>query len=569
MRIAMEEISLLWPSADERSAYGDEVRIAERSAADLGLEAVVRALCIELRYAPQTTKLLLNLCDNAEVLRFRLDVMEDFVDHPGLSDDLHTLLPTIRKLDSFKDRRALAAETKSPWPKLRNIAWQLEILELYLQCVNTMKSALSRRVPGLKSEGLLRLHRFLTELTGQEAYRSLERELPEFREKINGMSSVTIGINLDPELNAQEAVFLTVEPKPFKDKKRSIVSSLLGLKSVAEDFEGVPLFQNIMGVDTSPLTSALFKCLDEVLRATIEPIGKALQRYIHLYTDFVTELEFDIAFYAGAERLLRLLTAACLPVCKPAIAPREERRYEVKHLYDVILSHGYVRKLPDADLSRAIIGNDVDFGSGGKLFILTGPNQGGKTTYTRAIGLAQLLCQAGIFVPGTSAVISPVEWIFTHFSEEEKPNINNGRLADESQKLSEIFTKGTSCSLLLLNESLSSTSPRDSYLLARDLVKGMKLIGCRSVFATHILELAKEVDQINRELPGESELISMVAGVEQSGDEREKDSLAKSKRTYKVHPAPPCDMSFAHDIAREHGLLFDQIVARLKERKHP
>jgi hypothetical protein len=560
---SIHEVSLLWPNLDARNKYSGETRISERSAADLGVDHMVRALSVDMRFSEQTKLLLLNLCDEAEVLRFRLDVLEDFMDSPDLAADFYALLPSIRKLDSYKDGRTMQGAEQ-----IRKVAWQLEVLRLYLKCVNEMKSALNRPGLILKSEGLLRLRRFVAELTEQDAYRSLEGKLPEFRTMIDNMSSVTIGINLDPELKAEEAVFLTVEPKPFREKKHSIVSSLLGLKSVTEEFEGVSLFQNIVRVNTTPMMKALSKCLDEVLEASIEPIVKALQRYIYLYTDFLIELEFDLAFYIGAERFLRKLTTAGLPVCKPVIAGMEERRYQVDHLYDALLANGKMQMLSDADLSAAIIGNEVDFGTGGKLFILTGPNQGGKTTYTRAIGLAQLMFQAGLFVPGHSAILSPTEWIFTHFSEEEKPNAANGRLAEESRKLSEIFERAAPGSILLLNESLSSTSPRDSYLLARDLAKGIKLIGCRAVFATHILELASSVDSINRELPGESQLVSMVAGVEQCSDQREKDSLSKSRRTYKVYASPPSDMSYAHDIAKEHGILFEQVAARLEAAKY-
>jgi DNA mismatch repair ATPase MutS len=234
-------------------------------------------------------------------------------------------------------------------------------------------------------------------------------------------------------------------------------------------------------------------------------------------------------------------------------------------MIDVNLALGLTRQHPGIELHRTIVANDVEFGPDGRVFILTGPNQGGKTTYTRAIGVAHILCQAGLFVPGSRAVLSPVDGLYTHFSEEEKPNIDNGRLGEESRRLHGIFMNATRHSLILLNESLSSTSSRDSLYVARDIVKAMKVLGCRAVYATHLLELAAGVDPINAELPGDDLVISMVAGVERERDEESRPGQ-KARRTYKIKPGPPNEMSFAKDIARLYGISFDQIVQTLRER---
>lgn len=554
-------LSLLWPNAAIKEEYKEISRIADRTITDLGIDSIVEGISMNSKYYGDAKRILLQLCDDEETIQYRLDILEDFINNPEFTARLEDVLPQIQKLKSFNDKKSMIGAEP-----LRKIAWQLEILSLYVDVVTDLKNILDQFKTSIDSNGLKRLQGFLEQIADGEAYQSMVTEIPQLREQLQSMSSITLGINLDPEFKPVEAIFLAAESKSVK-KKRSFISSILGLGSADEEYQGVSQYKSILNINSAALETALFRCLEEVFRETLKPIGEALQKYIHLNTRSITELEFEIAFMIGAARFANRLSSNGLALCKPEVASKEERICEIESLTDTWFAYKFVRELAEVDLDRIIVGNDVYFGPDARVFILTGPNQGGKTTYTRSIGLAQVLFQAGIFVPGQTARISPVDWIFTHFSEEETPNTDNGRLGEESKKLAEIFEKATDASLLLLNESLSSTSPRDSYYLARELVKGMKLIGCRTVFATHILELAANVAELNQEVPGDDQIISMVAGIEES----ETDDVALRrdavKRTYKVVPGPPRGMSFAKDIAQKYGLSFEQIVDTLRDRQ--
>ncbi|CAG7635766.1 hypothetical protein ACFQI7_06795 [Paenibacillus allorhizosphaerae] len=553
-------VSLLWPSEASKEKYMDEIRLSERCKTDLGVDKIVQSLCIKQKYADGIERLLLQLCDDTDVISYRLDILENFIGLPDMTGDLEDMLPFIQKLESHNSVKHVSGEEP-----LRKIAWQLEILSLYTECVLKLHAVLVQYKSRLSAEGLLRLLQYTEELTASDHFQAMAAELPEFRKKLQSMSSVTIGINLDNELKPTEAVFLSIEPKPFKEHKRSLVSSILGLKSVDQSYQGISLFHSILQNGGSALESALFKDLESLFQAAILPIGSALGKYIHVNIPAITMLELEIGFFAGAAKFIRKLSELELPMCKPQAAPPSERTCQIDNMTDYILSYSLYRKHQEINLGRSVVPNDIAFGPQGRVFILTGPNQGGKTTYTRAIGVAQILFQAGLYVPGTAARISPVDWIFTHFSEEEKPNVNNGRLGEESKRLSEIFAKATGSSLILLNESLSSTSPADSLYLARDVVKGIKVIGCRAVFATHLLELAAGVDSINDEVPGDSRLVSMVAGIEgNNADARRADAM--TKRTYKITPGSPMGMSLGKDIAQLYGISFEQIMDTLHKR---
>ena len=122
-----------------------------------------------------------------------------------------------------------------------------------------------------------------------------------------------------------------------------------------------------------------------------------------------------------------------------------------------------------------------------------------------------------------------------------------GRLGEESKRLSEIFSQATSKSLLLLNESLATTNVAEGLYIAKDVVKSMRYLGVRSIFNTHMHELARGISDINESVQGDSVVESMVTGVE------------NGHRSFKVFIAPPQGVSYAKDIAIKYGVTFDLI----------
>lgn len=551
-------ISLLWPTEEAQVKHKNEMPLSDRCYVDLGVDQIVQGLCLNHDFFSELRLLLANLCNDPEVIGYRLDIIEDLMKLDGLCEQLEEIIPLIRKLEEFSSPRLMTGAEE-----LRKIAWRLEILSMYAECVAKLHATLQQYHDVIQSDGLNQLLLSLDQVVHAENYQAMVAELPELRAKLQGISSITIGINLNSELRPTEAILLSVEPVSFKEKKRSFVSSILGLKSINEPYQGISQFQHILREGNSPLESALVKNLDDILKEILLPIGSSLQRFIRTNIRNVTSLHLDLLYFVGACKLFKKLQSVGLNLCKPTIAPADARIFEMKEMTDLIMSMNLNRQHPEIPLQNSIIGNDVTFDDKGRIFILTGPNQGGKTTYTRAIGVAQLLFQAGLYVPGTYAHMSPVDWIYTHFSEEELPNINNGRLGEESRKLADIFEYATDQSLILLNESLSSTSSSDSLFLARDLIKGIKMIGSRVVFATHLLELAAQVEDINEQWSNDTLLISMVAGILQVEDFNK----PIMKRTYKVTPGPPMEMSYARDIAHMYGISFERITEKLKERK--
>ena len=566
-------ISLLWPPGLENLALEDIDRWGAHSIQDLNLNQVAGALSPDARHVNQTQIILRSLNPDPRVILYRQSVLDDCLRCPELLTGIREVLPYISSLVTTRLRFSNPEVTT-----LFQTVWRLSELELYAESVKKLRKILTTAGSDLHSEGFTHLRDLVTEIETKDTFQCLVNEIPNLRVGINQAASITIGVNLDNEMNPVEATLISINPKRFRGDENSMLNRLMGFRGKDGDQgiaqlhrvpfktsqfahdHGIGSFVDPMGERENHLLYPLFKDLDEVLKVIAKPIADALDKYILVNSQFLANLEPEIIFYLGAVSLIQQVQAAGLPMCRVEVAEPNERVCELEDIYNLSLVLRLLDPQQKQDLSQDIVTNDVAFGPQGRIFILTGPNRGGKTIYTQAIGLAQALFQAGLYVPARRARISPVDGIYTHFPVEEKPYFDMGRLGEEAHRLSEVFQKASRYSLVLLNETLSSTSPGECLYLARDVVRALKLLGVRAVYATHLHELAET--EAFEDTPSDSPVVSLVAGT--APDQTTPESV---RRTYKIVPAPPTGMSFAKDIARKYGISFEQLSQVLQERK--
>lgn len=564
--------SLLYPPERPRPSVREA--LGENAVQDLALDEIAWALSIQNKYHDAILSLLLELCDDPQVITYRQDVLADFVDYPRLADRLRALLPTLAKLRDM-------AESRSHATPLQETFGRLAELNTYVTCVRDLQAALRDPRSAHHSTGLAALRDHLERTAADPAFQSLEQELPKLLARFNRIPSITIGVNLDAELLPVEATLLAVHDKPFKGGGTlldHLMGTLTGKKTGRKPHQGigplhsVPYEQSgsldgrIVPLQTraNPLLVPLFRDLHEVLRAVITPVTAALKQFAQVQASLLLPLEAEIAFYLGAAALVRRMQAAGLPVCRPRVLPAAQRACRIKAGYNLVLALHLTDEDPEARLDKTIILNEVEFGPRGRIFILTGPNQGGKTIYTQAVGIAQVLFQAGLCLPAREARMSPVDGIHTHFAALEASEPGAGRLGEEARRLSAIFQKVTAQSLVLLNESLSSTSPGESLYLARDVVRALRLFEVRAVFATHLHELAEGLDEIHAQVAGDSRVVSLVAGIALKGEKAE--ASEDLPRTFRIKPGPPRGLSYARGIANRYGISFEQLAGQRQAR---
>jgi DNA mismatch repair protein MutS len=559
--------SLLYPPGKEMKAKKDEGAIDIAAQHDLGIDTIAAAFTANIEKQKEIYPTLCRLIQDPEVIRYRQDVLEDLLAHPNLVERLESLFPVIDSLVQYAYRREYGADS------LQEVIWRMGELQNVLDCIQGLDDNFTSLDEVLHSKGLRLLREKVHAARNDPTVRHLAQELPEILTTLRACVSISIGVNLDSSLRPVQAVLLAVHDKPFTDQ--SLLNRLFGFQ---KDQAGIAPLHSVpprevqghyafpidpeLGWAVEPMMVPLFADLSKILKKTTEPIAKRLRQYTEVQGGMFIPLRGDLMFYLGAARFIKSLQQRGLGVCRPEIAPVEERLCWARDSYNANLALRDTTK--GRELPGGVITNDVGMGPEGRILILTGPNQGGKTTYMQGIGLVQLLAQIGCFVPGTQAKISPVDQILTHFPLEEQPEADTGRFGEEALRLGKIFERVSRNSLVLLNESLSSTSSGESLYLAQDVVRILRRLGARVIYSTHMHELAGRVDELNDCVEGDSKIVSIVSSPVDA-DPQTPD--VEIQRSYKVEARPPLGQSYAREIARRYGISYEQLGKKLKFRK--
>ncbi len=561
-----ESISLLWADKCEDNYFNKEnTNIIN----DLDIERIASEMSIDNYHKLSIDALLSNFTSDPLTIQYRLDIIEDLVNNPGLADGIKGLIPMIDELTS------IIARNQFEEMNLLQTVKRISELGIFVQCIDELKNLLLNFKSNITSEGLKGLLDLIDDITNEESFLSLCTELPKLRLGVSNISSVTIGINLDSMLYPKEAVLVSLNDQPYREQ--SFFDRISGKFTSEDKLTGItPLYKINKNSNSDRIMSdtlmagdkkydyflkALNNNLESLIKSVVRPMVPVVNKYLNTNTKFLTKLLPEFCYLLGAVKLIRKLKSSGLSVCKPKVVEIERRICTVKSSYNVILALNTHDRNPEADLGGTVVSNDISFGDQGRIFVLTGPNQGGKTTYIQSIGLVQILFQLGIFVPGIQAEISPVDSLFTHFPVEESFDSNMGRMAEECNRLNQIFCQATRYSMILLNESFSSTSSTEALFITREVILGLKVLGTRAIITTHIHELAMNLDIINSSIPGDSTIVSLVSRVD-----KEKSSDDSAKRTYKITQGPPIGLSYARDIALRHGISIDKIMSILLER---
>lgn len=210
-------------------------------------------------------------------------------------------------------------------------------------------------------------------------------------------------------------------------------------------------------------------------------IMSCCEPFMNSCKNFFDQMHLQVAFYRAALNLKHRMERHDLPIGYPKVGAQENLKFtDLK------------------DLSMAIeqlttpVGNSCDI-AGKNLLIVTGANQGGKSTFLRSIGIAQVMMQAGLFVAAESFESGLFPSLFTHFTRREDSEMNSGRLDEELGRMSRIIENLEGNSLVLLNESFATTTEKEGSVIAYDIIRAMKEAGVKVLTVTHLLSFAKKV----------------------------------------------------------------------------
>ena len=526
--------SLLYPNAESKTAHyagTDKPKIDEFTLEELGLAEVMPL---------KNSHISDFITGDPEVIRYRQAVFGDLLSHEELSHTFSKLMPVLFDIMELRRLESDSGDTADYLSSMTEI-------ELFISSIDILYEGICKSGSHYDSAAFSGLSARIAELVESDYYAELNERLSELTGRVREIKSVTIGVNLDAQLRPREAGVLSINPEVFHSG--DTLQKILHLNFKDDGYTCIakltPFGKKQNENQKTALSLAFTSAINDVYRQSLRSWKKIVQTYVLENTDFLLGLLPEFEFLQKATNLMRALKVKGNNLCVPVIRPAAERVYRAVALYNPAVA----LKVDDP-----IVTNDLIFDENATIYVLTGPNRGGKSVITCAMGLSQAMTQLGMFVPADEAEISPVDGIFTHFPTGADDTIDKGRLGEECARLGEIFDNVTAESLVLLDESLSSTGSYEASYIASEVLAGLSRVGCHCIFSTHLHELAAEIDRINERAKkeGGAPIDTLVAGIEEAG-----------KRSFRILRAKPDGKSYARDIARKYGLTYDNIIEKI------
>ena len=557
------KISLLFPNRELNFK-----KLSDETFHDLGMDSFIKKLTKVESERTYIRNVLSMITEDAKNAAYRSEIFDDLFKNPGMRKELLALLD---KVDFMRDYGSYKHDHDHE-PGVWDLMHRLEEINDYIGCIDAIHSCLSDA--DIASQGLISLRDYVKKLHNDNGFAELKKDIGDLRADTGSLKSVTVGINLNERFEACGIGIISINNKPFT--KSGLVGRFIdkvsGRDQIHEgtDWNGdyrfdeftaakplsqgggfvIPAFSPMALMDIKAISEAdvqersitnyMDELTDRLLRQTVRHLRNTLNRYTTLTITDITDLIPEFIYYIRWIDYIEEQLGKGFSFSKSR---------PVDNGIDACMSGIYNLKLLDENISSSdIVTNDIDFSDEHCLYILTGANRGGKTTITQAVGQAFLLAQGGIYIPGTSFEYSPVDCIYTHFPADEDKTLDLGRLGEECKRFREIYDDATDKSLILLNETFSTTSFEEGYYIAKDCEKAILKKGIRTIYNTHMHKLAAETDELNAASPSRK----AASIVMRTGE--------KGERSYKVELAPPEGMSFAQDIAKRYGVTYEMLT---------
>lgn len=441
--------------------------------------------------------LLLNGDTDPAVVRYRQAILEDALSDPELFYRIYVLASDVSKrAEPYQVQ--MRPNYHRQMPAREKLEISVELLEVILSKLQELQMLGAERLRFVRSDGLKNLFKRLAEefpesffLQAQEHVRLLKLAVEETR--------LSIGARFGNGLKGTRFVLRELHADSSWPVTKKIIKKF-GLSEFEHSFRGIE-------------------------EAALVPVLQIVRRFIEETLEFFQLLRFEIGFYVGGTRLVERLKQMRCPYCFPEPVPASERSLTFRGLYNPVLA---------LNSGQRPVGNDLE--ADGKIrIIITGANQGGKTTFLRSVGLAQLMMQAGLVVAADHFRANLCDRVYSHFARQEDDTMKSGRLDEELSRLAAILDQLTPDSLLLMNEPFASTTEREGSLIARDLLTVCQERNLKVLLVTHFYELAEWAYRNRKQ-----DSAFLIA-------ERRQDGL----RSYVLNEGVPEQTSFGQDLFRQ------------------
>lgn len=478
--------------------------------------------------------ILVYLTKNAATVKRRAELFSALLNNPGFADSLLQCADKMRDIVQLQRKRVNSSDN------VETSLYSVKELELYIDVVESFHAALGDGEHF--GEALAQFRDFINRIYYDSEFSNLKANEKKFVTAVSHIKSVTVGVNLDAQFNPIEAGIVSINDRKFTSSK--IVDKLLRLDFSKNDFECMPL-KSVSGssaVEKQIVNSIFLRTIGRLYANSAKSWQPDVRRYLDSKTAWVGELYQELAFINGCLKFQKTLSEGGYPLCVPELGSSDS----IRQLYNPALA------IEHSD--KQIVKNDIVFDGDASIYILTGPNQGGKSVFLNSLGYAWAMLHLGMLIPARSAQMRLADEIFVYTNKKDNAFLSGGSFANECMSLSKISRDMTKDSIFLFDEALSTTGGSEAVYICREILSAYAEIGARGVFLTHFHELCSYVDEINGE-GGKSKVGTLYALIEKS----------THTRKYIIKKNAEAEASsYAVDIAKKYCLTKDDIISSCK-----
>lgn len=437
-----------------------------------------------------------SLRDPADIT-YRQDVLKDCLQHPVVIKEMYDIA-----VESIVGEKKIYGPllVRHPSSVLHR---SVQVLEFFVTVLKRLRHIADEHAAEFRSAGLVRFFSMLTDELDDEYFARIDEHLKRLQFRRGVLISAELGRGLSG------TGYVLREPEEIKQSWVERVSSTLrpGLSFTIADRD-----------------EAGAKALGELRDRGINLVANSLAQSTDHILSFFQRLRSELGFYVGCLNVYSLLAEKGEPTCFPVAVAGDVPVFSGEGLIDACLA---------VSVGARLVGNDVE-ADRRSLVMITGANQGGKSTFLRSVGLAQLMMQCGMFVAARSFSANICTGIFTHYKREEDASMNRGKFEEELSRMSDITDQMRPGSLVLFNESFAATNSREGSEIARQIIRALLGGGMKIVFVTHLFDLADAMYRTKAE-----DALFLRA-----------ERVADGERTYKLVLGEPLPTSYGEDVYR-------------------